>query len=109
KVRNGDTYTVTVRIPADAEAGVLEFYASTSTNFTADDSTLVGKVAYKPGETVTFTFTKPGSEHYVATRSLDASGNTSAFAAENAVRVRASDGSSTGGTVGDAATTTDEE
>ncbi|MBA2279038.1 hypothetical protein H0V99_01165, partial [Candidatus Saccharibacteria bacterium] len=87
KTRSGDTYTVVVKIPEGTECGTLQLYASQSTSFSASSLTLVGSQPCAAGQTLTFTFNRPGSDYFVASRSVDGSGNGSGFAAENVVTV----------------------
>lgn len=102
--QNGDTYTVTVQIPDGVEPGTIEFYASPNGSFTADNSTLVGTLNYVAGQTLTFTFTKPGAQQFIAIRTVDNNGNTSGFVTTRGAVVAAA----AAGVIGDASATSSE-
>ena len=86
KTISGDTYTLNFVAPTTSDVGYVNIYASTSTTYQTDSSTLVGKVNVTPGQSYSFAYTAPNSTtRYFSLQAFDTAGNGSTLVGDPGV------------------------
>lgn len=86
KTQSGNTYAVKFTAPSSADVSEVRIYAATTTSFTANSSTQVGKVSVTPGQSVVFSYSSPDSSaRYFAVQAFDGHGNASALSGDSVV------------------------
>lgn len=112
QTRSGSQFTVSFTAASDGDTDEVAIYTSTSSTFTANDASRVGRVDVNPGETETFTYNAGSSqERFFAIQAFDRADNFSGLEGDEEVEVTQGTvtqpgGTATGTTDGDITTAT---
>lgn len=94
-IKSGNNYAIKFTVPAGSDAKTVNIFASTSKEFVAGSSTLVGSVDATPGTEQVFNYTaSDDSTRYFAIEVVDGAGNASALVGDSETVVTGGSGTS---------------